>query len=178
MYTLKFNPLLLLLFFSLKVPVVMRFTAKKRGWMKCEIFTPVYKSGRTYRRTILSEPTFLGCIDKQIFLPTVLRYPCFARENSTINTSTCEGKLVCDWLEEITKNMSIHIFVLVNWSTKDWKFRNVLLPFWQQVLILTFVCTIAILMAMSTSGLRTCWKITNKTNTKRYLVASVALSAL
>ena len=135
-YTLKFNPLLLLLFLALKVQVVMRFTAKKRGWMKCEIFTPVYKSGRTYGRTILSEPTFLGCIDKQIFLPTVLRYPCFARENSTINTSTCEGKLVCDWLEEITKKKSIHIFVLMNWSTKDWKFRNALLPFWQQVLIL------------------------------------------
>ena len=41
-------------------------------------FTPDYVKGwtyvRTYARTILSEPKFLGCIDNQIFLPMVLRW--------------------------------------------------------------------------------------------------------
>ena len=37
-------------------------------------FTPTYVKGWTYVRTILSEPKFLGCIDNQIILPTVLRW--------------------------------------------------------------------------------------------------------
>ena len=37
-------------------------------------------------RTILSEPKFLGCIDNQIFLPTVLLCARFARERARLIT--------------------------------------------------------------------------------------------
>ena len=36
--------------------------------------TYVRMGGRTYGRTILSKPKFLGCVDNQISLPMVLRY--------------------------------------------------------------------------------------------------------
>ena len=46
---------------------------------KCTISHPLTWIGeRTYVRTILSEPKFLGCIDNQIFLPLVLRSARFA----------------------------------------------------------------------------------------------------
>ena len=50
-------------FLSLKVRVAVRFTAKTRGCLKCEILPRLTGGG-----VRLSEQKFLGCIDNQVFL--------------------------------------------------------------------------------------------------------------
>ena len=61
-----------LLFFFLKVRVAMRFTAKKQVASSEKFHSGLHIGWtyvRTYVRTLLSEPKFLGCIDNPIFLP-------------------------------------------------------------------------------------------------------------
>ena len=53
----------------------MWFTAETCRVLEMQYFNPAYMKGWTYGRTILSEPKFLGWINNQIFLLTVLRYP-------------------------------------------------------------------------------------------------------
>ena len=63
--------------FSLITLLAMRFTAEMGACLKCKISPTWRVELRTYVWTILSELKFIGCIDNQIFLPTVLRYKCF-----------------------------------------------------------------------------------------------------
>ena len=42
--------------------------------LEMQNFTPAYKKGWTYVRTIFSEPKFIERIDNQIFLSMVLRW--------------------------------------------------------------------------------------------------------
>ena len=59
-------------FSVIHVGVRIKIWSKKRlGFVAVSSFTPVYIKGWTYARTILSEEKFIGCIDNQIFLPTV-----------------------------------------------------------------------------------------------------------
>ena len=70
--------------FSLKVRVAMH--RRNARVFEMQNFNPAYMKGVDVRtcsvRKILPEPKFLGCIDHQIFLPMVLRYP---RESSAKN---------------------------------------------------------------------------------------------
>ena len=61
------------------------FVSLKVRVLEMQNITPVYMKGRTYVRTIFSEPKFLGCIVYQIFLPMVLH---LARESSAMKGTT------------------------------------------------------------------------------------------
>ena len=74
------------IFLSLKVRVAMQFNDEMQGYLKCKISPQLtWRGWRTYEqdpcmhvRMILSEPKFLGYIDKQTFLSMVLRCMRFA----------------------------------------------------------------------------------------------------
>ena len=62
----------------------MRFTAKTRGCLKCEVLPRLTCVGGRYVRTILSDPKFLECLlDNQIFSPMVLH--CVRRPRASLN---------------------------------------------------------------------------------------------
>ena len=84
-------------FFSLKVRVAMRFPA--RGAWNAK-FHPSYKNiGWTYVQTTLSEPEFLECIDKQIFVPMMLRYNanCYRAGNFFLTARALIGYFDVTW---------------------------------------------------------------------------------
>ena len=88
-------------FSVIHVGVRIKIYSKKRlGFVAVSSFTPVYIKGWTYARTILSEEKFIGCIDNQIFLPTVPRCARFAqRESSALtdyNSTSVFGSPCCD----------------------------------------------------------------------------------
>ena len=66
----------------------MWFTAETSGVLEMQNFTSPYMNGRTYvrtdGRTIASQPKFLGCTEKQIFLPMVLCCARFARKRAPL----------------------------------------------------------------------------------------------
>ena len=69
----------------------MRFTPQNAQVFETQNFTLAYMTGvnvRTDVGTISSEPKFLGCIDNQIFLPTVLRCARFGRGRAPLKTQT------------------------------------------------------------------------------------------
>ena len=63
----------LLLFFISKGPGGCAIYRRNARVSKMQNFTPAYLKGEKDVQPIFSEPKFLGCIDCQIFLPTVLR---------------------------------------------------------------------------------------------------------
>ena len=105
--TIKFSrkkePALLLLFSSLKVREVMRFTAetyRNVRVLEMQNSIPPYMKGWTYvgkyaSRTIFSERKFLGCIDCQISLPMVLLFAPFALARALLLKQP-QNRFVCD----------------------------------------------------------------------------------
>ena len=82
----------LLLFFISKSPGGCAIYCRNARVLEMQNFTPAYRKGWTYVRTIFSEPKFLGCIIYQIFLPMVFRCARFARESSAINNNQTRQK--------------------------------------------------------------------------------------
>ena len=79
----------LLLFFISKSLGGYAIYCRNARVLEMQNFTPASRKGWTYVRTIFSEPTFLGCIIYQIFLPMVFRC---ARESSAINNNQTRQK--------------------------------------------------------------------------------------
>ena len=76
-YTLKFSRKKD--FLSLKVRAAVQFTAETGSVLEMQNFTSTYMKGRTDVRTyVRMDEISLGCINKQIFLPMVLRCARFA----------------------------------------------------------------------------------------------------
>ena len=81
----------------------MRFTAetcRNVRVLKMQNSIPAYMKGWTYAgkyasRTIFSEPKFLGCIDRQIFLPMVLPYEPLAHARAPLLKQP-QNRFVCD----------------------------------------------------------------------------------
>ena len=78
----------------------VQYQVKQRWYMPwipssrvCHSHSLTWRGGRTYVRTILSEPKFLECIDNQIFLPMVLR--CAKVHRSANNVEIFLLKLFC-----------------------------------------------------------------------------------
>ena len=95
-------------FLSLKFRVAMRFTAETRGYLKCKISPRLtWMGGRKYGRvrTIFSGPKFLGCIDNQVFLPTVLRY--YSQIGGVAMRSRLRPSYVCLFMAVTSRNKSL-----------------------------------------------------------------------